>query len=91
MSGKELEGTFSEAKEKFRCSCTFSLTLPLIPISVGARMRRGGKCSVPGEWMAWQRQNKEGFKRGLLCMWLIDKNVYTWARISCLLLSTGNT
>lgn len=41
MSGKELEGTFSEAKEKFRCSCTFSLTLPLIPISVGARMRRG--------------------------------------------------
>lgn len=61
MSGRELEGTFSEAKESFRCNCTFSLTLPLIPISVGARMRRRENVL----WLESERHGKDkaGSKR----------------------------
>lgn len=57
---QEGTSTFSEAKENFTCSCSFSLTLPLIPISVGARMRRGGKVL----WLqsGWHGKDK---KRGL--------------------------
>lgn len=76
MSGRELEGTFSEAKENFRCNCTFSLTLPLIPISAGARMRRGEKV-LAGEWMAAKIKQRGLEKARLLCTWQIDMNVYT--------------
>lgn len=95
LSRRELEGTFSQAKETSRCSCTFSLALPLplIPISAGARMGRGGKVM----WLDSGWHGKDKSRRASKgSLWLVAVYVpdwciclYMWVRISCLLLSTG--
>lgn len=58
LSSRELEGTFSEAKETPRCNHIFSLTLPLplIPISAAARMEKGRENTWLGP--GWQGKDK---------------------------------